>query len=225
MTETTPAGQPGAAAAAAGTCQWPYEDQRQCTRSPAPRRGSRGPAPIYCGQADGPGQRVHSALNAHRAKTRPAASSQDGDLDGGRAPVTEARATAASALDRAEQLHAALRETTEHLAEALADAGDPDAAAAQIAAQVADAGERAAVAQAAADRETAARLTAETRAGESAELADHLAAQTEAAEAAADEAHADADAARAAAEEQAGESFIVGMGIVGTGVCGMDGGR
>ena len=46
-------------------------DGHQCTRPPAARRGARGPAPVYCEQADGPGQPVHNPLNAWRAKTRP----------------------------------------------------------------------------------------------------------------------------------------------------------
>src|SRR5215831_19462901 len=142
MTETSASGPP-AGGAAAGACRWPYADGRPCTRAPAARQGSRGPAPAYCGQADGPGQPVHTPLNAYRARARRAASpaGDDGAGDSG-APVTEAIGTAGGALDRAEQLHAALRETLELLAESLAAASDPDAAAAQIAAQVADAEER-----------------------------------------------------------------------------------
>jgi len=74
-----------------------------------------------CEQADGPGQPVHNPLNAWRAKTRPAGA-EDADPQAGRAPVTEAVRTAGNTLDRAEQLAAALRETAEHLAEALATA-------------------------------------------------------------------------------------------------------
>src|ERR1035441_256355 len=90
--------------------------------------------------ASGPGQPVHNPLNAWRAKTRPGEAPQE-DSQAGRAPVAEAVKTAGSALNRAEQLAAALRETAEQLMEAVATAGDPDAAAAQISAQVADAEE------------------------------------------------------------------------------------
>src|ERR1019366_8082573 len=134
MTETLPVPQPGPAAP--GTCRFPYDDGRACTRPPKPRQGERGPAPAYCWESDeGPGQPVHNPVNAHRARARQAAS---GEPEPSRAPVSEARATAASSMDRCEQLGAALRETLELFEEALAAAGDPDAAAAQIAAQVAD---------------------------------------------------------------------------------------
>src|SRR5512135_3462129 len=147
-------------------CRWGYEPGRRCTRPPAARRGTRGPAPVYCEQADVPGQPVHNPLNAWRAKTRPGDVPQGEDSQASvRTPVAEAVRTAGSALDRAEQLAAALRETAEQLAEAVATAGDPDAAAAQISAQVADAGELAGEARAAAAREKAARLAAERRAG------------------------------------------------------------
>src|SRR5438477_4485940 len=111
-TAAAPAGQP--------SCRWEYESGQQCTRPPAPRRGTRGPAPVYCEQADEPGQPVHNPLNAWRAKTRPTAEAAGDDHEAERAPVATAIKTAGSALDRAEQLAAALRETTEHLAEALA---------------------------------------------------------------------------------------------------------
>ena len=129
------ASQEPAAATAPATCRWEYEDGQRCARPPAPRRGTRGPAPVYCEQADEPGQPVHNPLNAWRAKTRPAGVADDEDPQAGRAPVAEAIRTAGSTLDRAEQLAAALRETAEHLAEALATAADPDAAAAQISAR------------------------------------------------------------------------------------------
>ena len=108
--------EPAPAPAGPETCRWEYEPGRRCTRPPAARRGARGPAPLYCEQADGPGQPVHNPLNAWRAKARP------GDTADESAPVTEAVRTAGSALDRAEQLAAALRETAEQLAEALATA-------------------------------------------------------------------------------------------------------
>ena len=59
-------------------------------------------------------------------------------------PVATAIKTASGTLDRAGQLAAALRETSEHLAGALATAGNPGAVAAQIGAQLADAREEAA---------------------------------------------------------------------------------
>src|SRR5207302_9802393 len=127
-------------ASARPTCRWEYETGQQCTRPPAARRGARGPAPVYCEQADGPGQPVHNPLNAWRAKTRPAGA-EDADPQAGRAPVTEAVRTAGNTLDRAEQLAAALRETAEHLAEALATATDPAAAEAQTSARVVGAAE------------------------------------------------------------------------------------
>src|SRR4249920_419295 len=158
---TSREGSPVASAQAA--CRWEYEDGRRCTRPAAPRRGTRGPAPVYCEQADGPGQPVHNPLNAWRAKTRPAGA-EDTDPQAGRAPVTEAVRTAGNTLDRAEQLAAALRETAEHLAEALATAADPDAAEAQISARVVDAEEARQAAEALATREKATRLTAQARA-------------------------------------------------------------
>ncbi|MGH3234242.1 MAG: hypothetical protein ACRDOH_13505, partial [Streptosporangiaceae bacterium] len=198
MGEMTSREGPSAAAAPAGqlACRWEYEDGQQCTRPPAPRRGARGPAPVYCEQADGPGQPAHNPLNAWRAKTRPA-DADDDDTQAARTPVAEAIKTAGNTLDRAEQLAAALRETAEHLAEALATAGNPDAAAAQIDAQLADVREEAARQKAAADRETAARLTAEARAGEARQMAEGMAGQAEAAQADAEAARADASAARA----------------------------
>ena len=92
---------------------------------PAARTAARHPgqAPVYCEQADEPGQPVHNPLNAWRAKTR--GTEADGaDSPEERAPVATAIRTASGTLDRAEQLAAALRETTEHLAEALATAAD-----------------------------------------------------------------------------------------------------
>src|ERR1700757_1626706 len=134
-------------------CRWEYDDGHRCTRPPAPRRGTRGPAPVYCEQANEPGQPVHNPLNAWRAKTRPAAGAAGDDHEAERAPVATAIRTAGGALDRAEQLAAALRETTEHLAEALATAATPDAAAAQIQAQVQDADDARQAAESAAARE------------------------------------------------------------------------
>src|SRR2546430_205240 len=101
-TAAAPAGQP--------SCRWEYESGQQCTRPPAPRRGARGPAPVYCEQADEPGQPVHNPLNAWRAKTRADAAGQDPDPQAERAPVATAIRTADGALDRAEQLAAALRD-------------------------------------------------------------------------------------------------------------------
>src|SRR2546421_2390423 len=110
------------AAPEASTCRWPVG----CARAPAPRQAARGPAPIYGEQADGPGQPVHNALNAWRAKSTggqpPTSTGED------RAPVATAARTAGQALDRAEQLTAALRETAELVAEAIRTTGDPDAA-------------------------------------------------------------------------------------------------
>src|SRR6195256_4560762 len=89
MSELTSREKPATAPTGEPTCRWEYESGPQCTRSPALRRGTRGPAPVYCEQADGPGQPVHNPLNAWRAKTRPAGA-EDADPQAGRAPVTEA---------------------------------------------------------------------------------------------------------------------------------------
>ncbi|MGO9788452.1 MAG: hypothetical protein ACLP8S_02680, partial [Solirubrobacteraceae bacterium] len=124
MSELASREEPVPAASGQPACRW-SEDGRQCTRPPAARRGARGPAPVYCEQADGPGQPVHNPLNAWRAKTRPGDAPQGEDSQAGRAPVAEAVKTAGSALNRAEQLAAALRETAEQLSEAVATAGDP----------------------------------------------------------------------------------------------------
>src|ERR1035437_5654436 len=188
-----------ATASARPACRWEYETG-QCTRPPAPRRGTRGPAPVYCEQADGPGQPVHNPLNAWRTKTRPAGA-EDAGPQAGRAPVTEAARTAGNALDRAEQLAAALRETAEHLAEALATATDPDAAEAQVSARVVDAEEARQAAEALATREKAARITAETRATAADLDAAALAGQTAQAEADADAARADVSAMRSELQE------------------------
>ena len=198
MSEMT--SQETAPAQAQPTCRWEYESGQQCTRSPAARRGTRGPAPVYCEQADGPGQPVHNPLNAWRAKTRPAGT-EDADPQAGRAPVTEAVRTAGNTLDRAEQLAAALRETAEHLAEALATAADPDAAEAQISARVVDAEEARQAAEASATREKAARLAAETRADAATQMAEAMAGQTEAAQADAEAARTDVSAMRSELQE------------------------
>src|SRR5215472_13912736 len=193
MSEMTPRDTPATAAAGTAeleTCRWEPEPGRRCTRPPAPRRGSRGPAPVYCEQADGPGQPVHNPLNAWRAKTRPAGAAEGEDSGGGRAPVAEAARTAGSALDRAEQLAAALAETAEQLAEAIRTTGDPDAAAAQIQAQVQDADDARQAAESAAARERAARLAAEQLAAQARQLAEEMAGQAE-------RAQGDADTARA----------------------------
>ena len=182
--------------AASATCRWEHEDGQRCPRPPAPRRGTRGPAPVYCEQADEPGQPVHNPLNAWRAKTR-TADTADQDPQAGRAPVAEAIRTASGTLDRAEQLAAALRETAEHLAEALATAADPDAAAAQISAQIADADDARQTAESAAAREKAARIAAEARADEARQMAEAMAGQAEAAQADAETTRADASSARA----------------------------
>ena len=163
-----------ATASARPTCRWEYETGQQCARTRAPRRGARGPAPVYCEQADGPGQPVHNPLNAWRTKTRPAGA-EDAGPQAGRAPVTEAARTAGNALDRAEQLAAALRETAEHLAEALTTAADPDAAEAQISARIVDAEEARQAAEALATREKAARITAETRADAATQMTEAMA--------------------------------------------------
>src|SRR5580704_19610660 len=113
--------EPASVTTTVATCRWEYEDGHQCTRPPAARRGTRGPAPVYCEQADAPGQPAHNPLNAWRAKTRGGdTADQDPQVD--RTPVATAIKTAGSTLDRAEQLAAALREAAEHLAEALATA-------------------------------------------------------------------------------------------------------
>src|SRR5438094_1602539 len=119
MSELTSRGEPAPATTSEPTCRWEYESGQQCTRPPAPRRGTRGPAPVYCEQADAPGQPVHNPLNAWRTKTRTGDTAhQDAQAD--RTPVATAIKTAGATLDRAEQLAAVLREATEALAEALA---------------------------------------------------------------------------------------------------------
>jgi hypothetical protein len=140
-------------------CTWPVP----CSRPAAARKSQRGPAPAYCEEADAPGQPIHNALNAYRMKIKPDLSDSD---NGGedRTPVATAARTAAMALDRAEQLVAALRETAEHVAESIHTAGDPDAAATQIAAAIADAEEERNQARTQAARDKAARLNAEARA-------------------------------------------------------------
>ena len=152
---------------------------------------------MYCEQADDPGQPVHNPLNAWRAKTRPAGMAAGEDPQAGRAPVAEAIRTASGTLDRAEQLAAALRETAEHLAESLATAADPDAAAAQISAQIADADDARQAAESLAAREKAARIAAEARTGKARQMAEAMAGQAESAQADAEAARADASAARA----------------------------
>ena len=192
--------EPATTTATAPTCRWEYEDERQCTRPPAPRRGTRGPAPVYCEQADGPGQPVHNPLNAWRAKTK-AGDTPGQDPQAERAPVATAVKTAGSTLDRAEQLAAALRETTEHLAEALATAADPGAAAAQIQAQVQDADDARQAAESLATRERDARIRAEAQAGAATQMAEAMAGQTEAAQADAEAARADVSAMRSELQE------------------------
>src|ERR1700730_16325486 len=182
------------AAAGAERCRWEYEPGKRCTRPTAPRRGTRGPAPVYCEQADAPGQPVHNPLNAWRAKTRPTDSAGE-NPQAGRAPVAEAIRTAGNALDRAEQRAAALREPAEQLAEAMATAADPDAAAAQISAQVADAEEQAGEARAATARERAARLAAEADAKDARQRAEEMAGQAETAQVDAEAARTDASSA------------------------------
>src|SRR5258708_26176860 len=114
MSELTSREEPATAAAGEATCRWEYESGQQCTRSPAPRRGTRGPAPVYCEQADGPGQPVHNPLNAWRAKTRPAGA-EDADPQAARAPATQADRTARNPLDRAAQLAATPRPAAQRL--------------------------------------------------------------------------------------------------------------
>ena len=190
-----------------GGCRWPGE----CSRPAAAKRGTRGPAPSYCEQAD-PGGPVHNALNAWRFLQRQGRSPDALEEEPDRAPVTTARVTATNALARGEQLHAALAETLEHFQESLRIAGDPDAAAAQVAAAIADAEEASAGARADAARASAARLVAESEAAEARAAATAMAEQAEEAELAraeeaeaarlarAEEAEAIADAARARSE-------------------------
>src|SRR6266550_3437128 len=202
MSELTSREEPATATTSEPTCRWEYESGQQCIRPPAPRRGTRGPAPVYCEQADEPGQPVHNPLNAWRAKTRADAAGQDPDPQAERAPVATAIRTADGALDRAEQLAAALRETTEHLTEALATAANPQAAAAQIQAQVQDADDARQAAESMATRERDARIKAEARAGEAGQAAEAMAGQAEAAQADTEAARADASAARAELRER-----------------------
>jgi chromosome segregation ATPase len=162
-----------------GGCGWPGA----CSRPAAAKRGTRGPAPMYCEEADKPGGTVHNALNAWRFLQRQGRSGPDVlDEESDRAPVTTALVTADNALQRGKQLHAAWAETQEQFTEALRIAGDPDAAAAQVAAAIADAEESAAGARAGAARASAARLVAESEAAEARAAATAMAEQAEEAE-------------------------------------------
>src|SRR3989442_173008 len=82
-------------------------------------------------------------------------------------------------------------------AEPLATTADPDAAAAQISAQISDADDARQAAESLAAREKAARITAEALADEARQMAEAMAGQAEAAQADAEAARADASAARA----------------------------
>ena len=155
---------------------------------------------MYCEQADGPGQPVHNPLNAWRAKTR-AGDTPGPDPQAERAPVAEAVRTAGNTLDRAEQLAAALRETAEHLAEALATAADPDAAEAQIQARSLTPREARQAAESLATREKAARIPPRPAQGAATQMAEAMAGQTEAAQADAEAARADVSAMRSELQE------------------------
>src|SRR4030081_2166460 len=111
MSELTSREKPATAPTGEPTCRWEYESGQPCTRSPARGRGG-GPRP------------GHTPLTPGGSRARPAGA-EDADPQAGRAPVTEAVRTAGNTLDRVEQLAAALRETAEHPAEALATATHP----------------------------------------------------------------------------------------------------
>src|SRR6202035_4367058 len=72
MSELTSREEPATATTSEPTCRWEYESGQQCTRSPAPRRATGAPPPVYGEQAEARAQPVHTPLTAWRAKTRPA---------------------------------------------------------------------------------------------------------------------------------------------------------
>src|SRR5438105_1155397 len=185
-------------ATAPATCRWEYEDEQRCTRPPAPRRGTRGPAPVYCEQADEPGQPVHNPLNAWRAKTR-TVDTADQDPQTGRAPVAEAIAARAELRDKIIEHEAARQAIRQEADEAIADARrQADQAISQARAEADEAVRRA---QADAD---AAVSAAETRIAETERQAQELASQVRAdAEALVRAAAADRDQARERAELRA----------------------
>src|SRR5690349_8033495 len=132
---------PAAATKPDNECQWEHWN---CTRprEAKVRPDAPGPRPKFCGQADdpdasGPAGLVHNASTQWREyerQRRGAAASVPAIEEEDPAPVRRATKTAGDALDRAEKLHAALRETAEQIAESIRVAGDPRAAEAQIAA-------------------------------------------------------------------------------------------
>ncbi len=181
-------------------CRW------GCGRPTPPRTGARGPIPGDCGLLDPEHGFVHNPQNWLRrkqGKLNPGQPAGPVDPDDAR-PVDKARRTAVDIQSRIEVAAASLAETVEHLQEALRTAGDPDAAAAQIAAAVADAEEKKAQAKAAYDREHAARIEAERARDMTLADAAEVSKLNTAAATDREEALAAAAAARQEAEELAG---------------------
>src|SRR5262249_54092106 len=122
------------------TCKWDfYDDGHRCTRAPEPRQGLRGPLREYCGQADEPGQTVHSRVNAWKARKRLLrdAAHTDSAADTGRrepsVTMTRATLTATQLLQSAGAMTDQLEALILGLREALAAATDPAAAEAELA--------------------------------------------------------------------------------------------
>src|SRR5207248_1354078 len=165
------------AAAGPPTCRWEYENGQRCTRPPAPRRGARGPAPVYCEQADSPGQPVHNPLNAWQAQAAQA------DAEAARADAASARTELRDRIIEHDQARQAIRQ-------------EADQAIRQARAEAAEAIQRAE-----ADADAAVRA-AETRIAETEQQARELADRARAdAEALVRAAEADRDQARGQAEQ------------------------
>lgn len=183
---------PETVTASVSRCQWP----QGCVRAVKPTGAARGPQwTKYCQHAE-PGQPIHNGANAWALKRDSHTDRQPVPADD-RRPVTTAVTTASSVIERVEVVTGSLRELVELLVEALRTASDPDAAAAQIEAAIADAQQETSQARAHAARETAARIHAEHARDEALAAADDMAAQNTAAETARQAAHNETETARA----------------------------
>lgn len=172
-------------------CQWPPG----CVRAAKPTGAARGPQwTKYCQQGEH-GQPIHNAANAWALKRDTHTDRQDVPAQD-RHPVTTAIKTASSVIERVEVVTGSLRELAELLAQALRTISDPDAAAAQIEAAIADAQQETSQARAHAARETTARLHAEHAREKALAAADDMAAQNTATETARQAAQDEAETAR-----------------------------
>src|SRR5262249_27460998 len=159
------------------------------------RAGAVGSLPGYCYEADAPGQPVHNPVNAYRERQRLAAKAAGRPVEDQDRPVSTARLRAGSIRDEAlSALETGLERYTQ-VVEELRTLSDPEAAAVETAADLAEAEQHVAEARNQAAQAEAARAAAQAERDRHLVAAEEMARQTELAEAAAEAARTERDEA------------------------------